>query len=151
MPQGSYYLGAFSVLGEYVISRQDVRLNTTSAGLEQRAWQVTAGFVLTGEDASANGVKPSAVFDPADKTWGALELVGRVHALEIDEDAFPTFADSTRSASAAHAWAVGLNWYLNSNVKLVLDYEQTRFTGGAANGADRAPEKALFGRVQFAF
>jgi phosphate-selective porin OprO and OprP len=150
-PQGAYYLGAFSALGEYVISRQDVLLNTASAELEQRAWQATAGLVLTGEDASVSGVKPNAVFDPANKTWGALELVGRVHALDIDEAAFPTFADPARSASAAHAWAVGLNWYLNSNVKLVLDYEQTRFTGGAVNGADRTRENALFGRVQFAF
>ena len=151
MPQASYYLGAFGAIGEYAISRNDVLLSTTSAQLEHRAWQATAGLVLTGEDASAAGVKPNAVFDPANKTWGALELVGRVHALEIDKDAFPTFADPARSASAANAWAVGLNWYLNSNVKLVLDYEQTRFTGGAANGADRTSEKALFGRVQFAF
>ena len=64
MPQGFYYLGAFSVLGEYVISRQDVLLNTTSAELEQRAWQATAGFVLTGEDASASGVT-SATSIPA--------------------------------------------------------------------------------------
>jgi len=150
-PQASYYLGAFSAIGEYVISEQDVLLNTTTQTLEQRAWQATAGFVLTGEDANASGVKPNAPFDPTNKTWGAIELVARAHELKIDDAAFPTFADAAKSASKAQAWAAGINWYLNANVKLVFDYEHTRFTGGAANGANRPNENAVFARVQFAF
>ena len=50
----------------------------------------------------------------------------------------------------AFAWAVGLNWYLNRNVKEVFDYERTTFTGGAAGG-DRPAENALFFRTQLSF
>jgi phosphate-selective porin OprO/OprP len=46
---------------------------------------------------------------------------------------------------------VGLNWYLNSNLKLVLNYLHTSLEGGAAGGADREDEKAVFTRLQVAF
>jgi phosphate-selective porin OprO/OprP len=45
---------------------------------------------------------------------------------------------------------VGLNWYLNRNVKYVLNYEQTSFEGGAAPG-DRRQEKAFLARAQVSF
>lgn len=151
MPQAFYYIGSFSSLGEYVVSTSRVRLDQTTDQLQQRAWQVSAGYVLTGDDASARGLKPLAVFDPTNGQWGAVELVARVHALQIDDAAFPLYADPTKSAREAQAWAAGINWYLNANVKLVVDYERTRFKGGAANSADRPTEQAAFARVQFAF
>jgi phosphate-selective porin OprO/OprP len=81
-------------------------------------------------------------------------LVGRYGQLHIDSDAFPTFADPTKSIQEAREWGVGINWYLNKNVKAVLDYEQTDFDGGAANGslvANRPTEKVIFTRLQLAF
>jgi phosphate-selective porin OprO and OprP len=46
---------------------------------------------------------------------------------------------------------VGLNWWLNANVKWVLDYEVTRFDGGAANGTNRPNERALTTRFALTF
>ena len=51
----------------------------------------------------------------------------------------------------AFAWAAGLNWSLNRNVKQMFDYERTTFTGGAAAGKDRDPENAIFIRTQISF
>jgi phosphate-selective porin OprO/OprP len=45
---------------------------------------------------------------------------------------------------------VGLNWYLNENVKWLLDYEHTTFEGGAADG-DRADEDAIQLRLAVGF
>ena len=42
-------------------------------------------------------------------------------------------------------------WYLTSNLKLVANYTQTQFDGGAAAGRDREDEKAFFTRAQLAF
>jgi phosphate-selective porin OprO/OprP len=96
-------------------------------------------------------VRPTQAFDPAAGAWGALELVARANALEVDADAFTRgFADATRSARSAEAWAIGLNWYLNRNVKLAASYERTRFEGGARVG-DRPAENALFFRTQLAY
>ena len=83
--------------------------------------------------------------------WGAVELKGRVHALELDEATFPTFADPARSVTDARAWAVGVNWHLNQNVKLVVDYERTDFDRGAPAGADRHVEQGILTRLQLAF
>jgi len=46
-----------------------------------------------------------------------------------------------------------VNWYLNRNLKLSLDYEQTQFKDGSAKtGTVTAQdEKIIFSRVQVAF
>jgi phosphate-selective porin OprO/OprP len=150
VPQGWYYAGPVGVLGEYAVSSQRVALAESEATLRNRAWNLSAGVVLTGESASHGGVRPRRDLDPAARSWGALELVGRVQALEIDDAAFPTFADPARSPLAAHAWGAGVNWYLNRNLKLSADYERTRFDGGAGAG-DRPAEGVLLTRLQVAF
>ena len=54
-PQGYYYCGPFSLLGEYVISDQQVSKGKNSADLQNTAWEISAGWVLTGENASYTG------------------------------------------------------------------------------------------------
>ncbi|QND80220.1 porin [Pseudoxanthomonas mexicana] len=151
-PQGYFYRNGFGLLAEYIASKQEVRVGATAAELENTAWQATASYVLTGEDASYRGVvKPSHPFSPGKGGWGAWELVGRYGVLEIDDRAFPVLADPAVSARRAKAWTLGVNWYLTSNLKLVVNYLDTQFEGGAAAGADREDEKAVFSRLQVAF
>ncbi|HEX9428375.1 MAG TPA: porin, partial [Candidatus Polarisedimenticolia bacterium] len=140
----------FGFLGEHVRSKQSVALGADTAELENRAWQATATFVLTGEKASYDGVSPKKPLTARGTGLGALELALRYGDLRIDDRAFPIFADSTVSARRARAWGAGFNWYLNANAKLVLDYELTRFTEGGPLGADREDEKAFFFRLQLA-
>jgi len=151
-PQGYYYRNAFGLLAEYIVSKQEVSIGGVNQELSNKAWQATASYVLTGEDAGYRGVvKPSQPFSPGKDGWGAFEVVGRYGALEIDDAAFPLFADPSVAASKATSWTLGLNWYLNSNLKLVLNYLHTSLDGGAAAGADREDEKAVFTRLQVAF
>jgi phosphate-selective porin OprO/OprP len=151
-PQGYFYRNGFGLLAEYIASKQELVVAGNAAELENTAWQATASYVLTGEDASYRGVvKPSNPFSPGKGGWGAWELVGRYGELEIDEGAFPLFADASVSARRAKAWTLGVNWYLTSNLKLVFNYLDTQFEGGAAAGADREDEKAVFSRLQVAF
>jgi phosphate-selective porin OprO/OprP len=152
-PQLSFYSGPFGLLGEYARSGSDVRRTDGTRGrLEVSAWQATAMFVLAGDRASFTGVRPARPFDPAKGQWGTVELAARANGLEVDEDTIAGgFVDPARSVRDAFAWAVGLNWHLTRNVKQVVDYERTRFTGGAADGADRDDENALFIRTQISF
>ncbi len=152
-PQASWSYGPVGLIGEWVSSEQEVRRNATSTAvtLEHTAWQGAVAIVLTGEDAAPGAVKPKKSFEPG-KGWGALELVARVNGFDVDEAAFTAgLADPSRSASQARAWGLGLNWYLNRNVKQTLTYERTTFTGGAASGGDRPAEDALFIRSQVSF
>jgi phosphate-selective porin OprO/OprP len=153
-PQLSFYSGPLGLLAEYARSGADVRkADGTRGRLELTAWQATVTFVLTGDDkGSFTGVRPLKPFDPAKGQWGALEVAARVNGLEVDEDTIAAgFVDPSRSVRDALAWALGLNWHLTRNVKQVADYERTRFTGGAAGGADRDDENAFFIRTQISF
>jgi phosphate-selective porin OprO/OprP len=153
-PQAYYYGGRFGLLGEYIVSRQEVAaparaIDTTT--LSNRAWQLLGSVVLTGEDAGYKGVaRPNHPFAPGGPGWGAFELVARYGRLAIDDDAFPLFADPGKSVSAESGWTLGLNWYLTSNFKLVANYSQTRFDA-ALGAAPREDEKAFFTRAQFSF
>lgn len=148
--QGYWYDGPVGFLGEYITSSQRVRLDTLAATLSHDAWQSEARWVLTGEHASFGSVRPAHPFAPGTSNWGAFEVHARVGALNVDPDAFPTFANPHSSVRAAHEVAVGLTWSLDANVRFVADYESTRYDGGAATG-DRPSEHALLSRLQVSF
>jgi phosphate-selective porin OprO and OprP len=159
-PQAYYSVGSFSVLGEYVNVSQDVTRATPTAGvrsatLDNTAWQVQLAWFATGEDEAFRGYTPGSIFSLENHTWGAWELVARYHELDIDDDAFVggtnSFANPDSAASKASAWGVGVNWYLNQNYKWSVNYDVTSFDGGAAGGADRPDEKAVFTRFALQF
>jgi phosphate-selective porin OprO/OprP len=153
-PQGYYYYGPFGFLGEYVISDQKVSKGAASARLENTAWQVAGGWVLTGEDATFTGVTPRHPFDPRANHWGAVQLVARYADLDVDNKAFPIFANPATSASEAKAWAVGLNWYLNRNIRVNASFSRTTFSdniNSAQATVVRQPEEVVFTRLQLAF
>jgi phosphate-selective porin OprO/OprP len=161
-PQAYYYYGPFGLMGEYVISDQTVTRTVAapfrSASLQNTAWEVTASWVLTGEDAAfAGGVIPRRPFNPREGGWGALQLVGRYQELDIDPAAFPLFSDPKTSARSAEGWSVGLNWYLNRNVRVNASFSHTTFNGGGGSGTSapatvtQKPESVLFTRIQLAF
>ncbi len=164
-PQAYYYNGPFGVITEYARVSQGLTNGTKSDKLDNDAWQIAGSYLLTGEDASFKGVKPKQVFSTDGGGWGAWELVARYQENNIDSKAFQTgssantgFADQRINASSAKSWATGVNWYLNQNVKVVLNYEQTSFKGGGGtatgsfvNIADRPDEKTLFTRIQLSY
>jgi phosphate-selective porin OprO/OprP len=158
-PQGYYYYGPFGLLGEYAISDQGVENSATrqTADLRNTAWEIAGGWVLTGESDSYTGVTPSHPFDPRNGGWGAWQVVARYAELNVDDDAFPVFANPATSASGAQAWAVGLNWYLNRNIRVNASFSRTTFTGGGGAGTSvpatvtQQPEEVFFTRIQLSF
>jgi phosphate-selective porin OprO and OprP len=158
-PQGYYYYGPLSLLGEYAISDQGVLNSTThaQADLHNTAWEISGGWVLTGENATFAGVTPLHPFSPHNGQWGALQVVARYEELNIDNNAFPVFANPATSASGAQAWSTGLNWYLNKNIRVNASFSHTTFTGGGGAGTaapaivTRQPENVFFTRIQLAF
>lgn len=188
-PQANFYTGPFGLIAEYARVNQDVSLTgggSASAGgagtnttftpgtkksLSHDAWQIAASYLITGEDASFKGVKPKQDFDLDKGGWGAWELVARYTELNLDNDTFKNpagtaftgaYADLSTSAKSAKSWVAGVNWYLNSNAKIALNYSHTKFDGGAGVGItpvnaagtnirDRDDEDALLARFQVAF
>lgn len=148
-PQGYYYYKGFGLLGEYIVTNQRVALGASNAYIKNQAWQIATSYVI-GADNSYGAIKPRNPLGWKKGGTGAFEFKARYNELKIDKNAFPIFADPTKSAQKAKAWAVGFNWIINENVKFMLDFEQTHFDGGA-KGGDRKTENVLLNRYQFSF
>jgi phosphate-selective porin OprO and OprP len=155
-PQAYYYWGPFGVQGEYVFNNDHVSnfaKKVTSTTLENTGWEVSGGYVLTGETDSYYGVTPAHPFSPLNGRWGAVQLVGRYGQLDVDKKAFAGYADPNTSAREADAWGVGVNWYLNRNVRVNTSFSHTTFEGGNGPKATvtKQPEEVLFTRLQLVF
>lgn len=157
-PQAYYYYGPFGLLAEYVISDQQVASKSKSADLQNTAWEISGSWLLTGEEASYTGVTPRHPFAPRTGDWGAWQLVARIGELDVDSKAFlgGAFADPKKNAATATAWSVGLNWYLNKNIRANLSYSHTTFDSYAgtkftAGSVPFQSENILFSRVQLSF
>lgn len=152
-PQFYHYIGPFGIIGEFVVSNQQVRRDDgakTFAQLENTAWQVAASWFLTGEDNSFKAVAPRKPFTLGGEGWGAFEVAARISQLDIDDATFPLYANAASSATSATSWGVGLNWHLDKNIKASLDYEQTDLGGGSSPLLDNG-EKAVLTRAQVSF
>jgi phosphate-selective porin OprO/OprP len=159
IPQAYYYWGPFGLYGEYAISSQTIRRDMGGSAPvfrtpHHRAWQVVGSFFVTGETNSYSPVKPEHALNFAEHRWGALELAARYGELTIDEELFggPSFATAS-SAHKIRSWGLGVNWYLNRNVKLMLDYDQSDFRGGstAPRQVTAQDEKVIITRIQVSF
>lgn len=152
-PQAYWHWKRFGLLGEYAISSQELRRTDlgTRATVRNTGWQITGAYVLTGETPNYKYIVPDHPFDPRNNSWGAFELVGRYSRLKVDDAAFPLFADPAQSAHRAAAWGVGLNWYLNRNIRTGLDFIHTDFRSGAAGEVSGQDENVFLTRVQVTF
>ena len=155
-PQAYYYWGPFGVYGEYVIDNESLRsvsgATVSTDRFNNTAWQVIGSYMLTGEQNSFFPVSPHDPVARHQSGWGAFELVGRFGQMSMDPNLFPLFA-STTSAREQTSWGTGINWHLNRNVKLQLDYESTTFRNGssAAGSATVRPEHVILSRAQLNF
>lgn len=143
----SFWGTPFGFLAEYLATRQDALVGGNSRKLTHDGWLVQASYVLTGENATARGVTPRNDFNPAQGGWGAVELVARYACVNFDSRAFPTFATAA-SVEDVTAISGGVNWYLNRNVRMILNYAYNRFDEKIAG--DKV-EHGLLARLQLAF
>ncbi|MGC4074390.1 MAG: porin [Nibricoccus sp.] len=162
-PQANYYSGPLGLQAEYAISTINARpaANSPKVEVQNKAWQFSAGYVLTGEDSSYTGVTPKTNFDLAAGTWGAFEVVGRFDQLSIDDSAFepnPTqalsLADPAANPSDFKTFGLGGNWYLTKTLRASLNYFHTEFSNNVpvpTRPVLRNDENALIVRVQVAF
>lgn len=158
-PQAYWYWGPFGILGEYTIENEGVQQKNSSTGsnvqtsLQNNAWFVQSSWVLTGEDASYKGVSPINPFDPLNGRWGAFEIAARGSVLQVDEKAFTLgLAAPGTSTIGASEWGVGLNWYLNRNYRIMLDFEHTGFDQNITiGGKSLNHESVLLTRFQISY
>ena len=139
------------------------------------SWVITGekkGYVARQErmrQTSWGGVVPKRGLERVGNPMGhgAWEIAARYSALNIDPTAFakvgttstgsPIYLAADRGTAttagqpqAAREWGLALNWYLNTNLKMAFDYEQTKFKG-YGNTFVLPTEKVFAQRMQFVF
>lgn len=96
-------------------------------------WYLQGAWAITGEHhgwTNANGgfvgLKPAKPFDRTKGTWGAWEVAARYSVLDLDDHAgvFGRVAPAGGIRGGEQKIStVGLNWYPNSVVRFLLDYQ----------------------------
>ncbi len=157
-PQLDFYAGPFGLIAEYIwVANEVATSNVSPVRLVHSSFQIAATLVLTQERATREGVMPRRPLDLRRLRHGyvgAFELGARYEELHVDIAAFPRFADPSKSARAARAFGVELNWWMTGMLKLAFLFERTAFEGGAGTAAlpsDKLAENVLIGRAQLAF
>jgi len=122
-PQAYYYYGPFGLLGEYVIPTQQVRKAANSVEFGQSAWEISGSWVLTGEDRHTTASR-RCIHSVRTTISGARGSWWRgMPPLDVDGKAFTAdggnyFANSAAfSGLRGNAWSLGVNWYLNKNLR----------------------------------
>ena len=126
--------GPFTLESEYEqlgVSRADVASDPTFHG-----WYVEGLWTLTGEPrvynhatASFDAPVPSHPFSWSDGTWGAFELGVRYADADLNYHAGPFGAPQPKTGIRGgdeQNVSVDLNWFPNSVVKFMLDYEHVQ-------------------------
>ncbi|MFA5629872.1 MAG: porin [Porticoccaceae bacterium] len=133
--------GPLHVMAEYFDGEIDV--DGTSYTIEADGYYVTAGYILTGEkreystsSGAFGGVKPASA-------GGAWEVFARYDALDVD-NSLPIAV----SGEKADSWTLGVNWYMNSLMKLSVNYVNVS-TDARIGGEDDGD--AIVARLQVAF
>ena len=152
VPNLQYFWGPFGLYAEAAWSTVGVTGATTKReNLTNFGWQIAASYMITGEENSFRAISPRRKFSPSTGGWGALQLTARVGQLTVDSNAFPIYADPNTQAESSTTFGTGLNWILNENTKLTLQYDYTRFIGGAAGGQNRPDNNAITTQFQVYF
>ena len=123
--------GPFSIQGEYIANAVDSR--TMGSDLYFQGWYAQASYFLTGEhrpykksSGTFSRVKPKKNWRQ-DGGWGAWEVAARYSYLDLDESGLPVTARELQNVT------VGLNWYLNPNVRLMCNYIRSMVDGSDTN------------------
>jgi phosphate-selective porin OprO/OprP len=125
-------------------------------------WYVQGGWTLTGErrvwssgSGGFNGIRPASPFKLNGGGWGAFELGARYSVLDLNDDA--GVAGSAAPLGGVRGGeqkitTVGLNWYPNSVIRFLLDYQWVKVDRlNSAGGLLNSDVNTLSFRSQFAF
>ena len=110
----AYVTGPFSLQGEYMSVESDAAM-ADSSDIDMTGFYAQAAYTLTGE---TRGYKASSGAFKAIKPkgeMGAWELVARYEDADVDVKAHGVEASVERMV-------LGVNWYVNKNVKMMLNY-----------------------------
>jgi phosphate-selective porin OprO/OprP len=140
-PQASYYFSTLGAYAEYARSKQRVTRGSTTADVNNKAWQFVGSLLLTGETAGER-IRPKRAFDPEHHHWGAVQLTARYGTLSVDPLAFALGLTDPAAHERVRVVTGGANWYFTTNVKAQFNVERSVFDHDP-NGSRHVEHAAL--------
>jgi phosphate-selective porin OprO/OprP len=132
--QGEYY--------HYDIERRGLANARFDGAYGQASWTLTGEtHRYNPQAASYFRITPTNPFSLRDGGWGAWELAARFSYVDLTDNFQPGVAQTGDPAAVdggrQRTWSLGLNWYPNDLVRLLLDYSHVDYdkaNGVAAKG-----------------
>jgi phosphate-selective porin OprO/OprP len=150
--------------GEFFWYNVERLLGLPSVNFE--GWYAEGSWTITGESRQYNpsagayaGIVPNNPFSLSAGGWGAWEIAARYSHVDLNDlftPGIPTTATNGVAGGVQNIYTVGLNWYVNRNIRFMFNYLHgtvDKISGAAATpGADiGAHFDALAMRTQVAF
>jgi len=121
--EGAVVYGPLSAQGEIMQTWLDAPNNNNSKTGYLYGGYAYISYIITGEhrkydksDGRFKGVEPKYVFSIENRTWGAWEVAARYSFLSLDDK------NAGISGGIANDITLGLNWYLNPNMRLMVNW-----------------------------
>ncbi len=130
--EAAWVHGPLSIQGEYVGS--SVSGSTDTAGQMFNSFYVQSSYFLTGEHRPYDRktgvfgrVRPKRNFRQ-DGGWGAVEVAARYSYLDLRGSGLPDTARQLQDVT------LGVNWYLNPNMRIMANYIHSMLDGSDVSG-----------------
>ena len=156
----AWVIGPLSLKGEWMRIDLDSLKNPLgeSHDLSVNGAYVSLSYFLTGERQVFNTSKaifqritPKKIFDPTHGGWGAWQLCARYGLLDLSDGFFDHgYADGYQYTDDVVAFTLGLNWYLNDMVRMMVNYNRVEFDDYVRE-ADDDWEDVFLARFQLEF
>ena len=140
-PELAWYIGPFGLKSEYIYQSEErnkipekdktgtVIANHNLKDLISKGYYISAMYMLTGENMSENIIPKKNVFNGSGGL-GAWEVAARLEGMSVNKDSGTedVLAGENVLHNKVSTFTLGLNWYLNPNVKLMVNWALNKFS-----------------------
>ena len=144
-PEFALVSGPFSLQGEYFHSFVDFETDLQFLG-----FYLYGTYTITGEHRRYNptrsvftGIRPDNDFRPLEGKWGAWEVAARLSYLDLNDG-------SIRGGEELN-FTAGLNWYLRSNLRVMVNYVRADLKDREDPRVDDGVADIIMSRIHFFF
>ncbi len=129
----AYAYGPFKLQGEYVDASFNASTSVSSGEGRVKAYYTEVMYNITGEKWSDaykggafGGIKPNSNFT-ANGGTGAWQVGVRLSGFDASDVTTTGLSDREQNSDKAYTLTAGLNWLINPNARVMLNYSETKF------------------------